>query len=181
MDWSLFHIFAGIYLSDVMFINSAYPPTSGIESHERSDKINNILRVVAEFQKSEYGELHHYYHPVSILIIKNVMFIFLAMPCYHTTLQFTININIEDDCSLGVAQTIVNHRFLVSMSFHVTKLMLIIYNFNFLLFRFKISSGKFIYFVNKKKTSAPLSSIGFDKFFNYRRDFKLIHFRNILS
>jgi len=54
--------YLGLYLSDMMYINTAHPDTGGMESHERSNKMNNILRVISEFQKSDYADLEEKPH-----------------------------------------------------------------------------------------------------------------------
>uniref|UniRef100_H2Z5D8 Ras-GEF domain-containing protein n=1 Tax=Ciona savignyi TaxID=51511 RepID=H2Z5D8_CIOSA len=54
--------FLGMYLSDIMYINSAHPDTGGLESTERTNKMNNVLRVMAEFQQSKYDHLQEQPH-----------------------------------------------------------------------------------------------------------------------
>ncbi|XP_072924149.1 ras-specific guanine nucleotide-releasing factor RalGPS2-like [Hemitrygon akajei] len=45
--------YLGTYLSDLTYIDAAYPATASIlEDERRSDQINNILRVISDFQQS---------------------------------------------------------------------------------------------------------------------------------
>lgn len=47
-----------MYLSDLTYIDSAYPSTGSIlENEQRSNLMNNILRIISDLQRScEYGE-----------------------------------------------------------------------------------------------------------------------------
>lgn len=50
-----FNFFSGIYLTDLLHIDTAYPRTDLTTRSQRDNLINNILRVLAHYQTSTYG------------------------------------------------------------------------------------------------------------------------------
>ncbi|KAI7799333.1 Ralgps2 protein [Triplophysa rosa] len=53
LNTSFYTFFTGIYLSDLTYIDSAYPSTGSIlENEQRSNLINNILRIISDLQRS---------------------------------------------------------------------------------------------------------------------------------
>lgn len=50
----------GIYLLDIIYIDSAYPASESIiETEQRTNQMNNVLRLISDLQMScSYGKKH---------------------------------------------------------------------------------------------------------------------------
>ena len=53
--------YLGMYLTDLTYINTVHPSTGGLDT-ERSSKLNQVLRVIADFQHSSYDHLETINH-----------------------------------------------------------------------------------------------------------------------
>ncbi|XP_075165222.1 ral GEF with PH domain and SH3 binding motif [Haematobia irritans] len=49
--------YLGLFLTDLIYIDLAYPQKNGIEPEQRRNRMNNILRVISNYQESNYSSI----------------------------------------------------------------------------------------------------------------------------
>uniref|UniRef100_A0A8C5AQK9 Ras-specific guanine nucleotide-releasing factor RalGPS1 n=1 Tax=Gadus morhua TaxID=8049 RepID=A0A8C5AQK9_GADMO len=116
--------YLGIYLLDMIYIDSAYPASGSIiETEQRTNQMNNLLRVISDLQMScKYDHLgtlphiHKYLMSEPPKHLKHMGVCLASSPAYYMMCQYGMSESKSATFSTGKARHLLDDSFLESQS-----------------------------------------------------------------